>query len=86
MYCVNQIMESIQADQIAAIFRRIFRIGSAIDVETISKENFPKWDSFGHLSLVYATEAEFGIKFTVSEILQLTSYRDYYRLVKKKAP
>jgi acyl carrier protein len=35
--------------------------------------SFPDWDSVMHLNLILALEAEFGIRFSTTEIPQLTS-------------
>ena len=37
------------------------------------REISEKWDSIGHISLVLAIEAEFGVKFSAAEIAALDS-------------
>jgi acyl carrier protein len=41
--------------------------------EDASPKTLPRWDSLRHVSLVMALEDEFGITFSTSEIMSLSS-------------
>jgi len=38
-------------------------------------QTFPDWDSVMHLNLILALEAEFGVRFSTTEIPTLTSIK-----------
>ena len=59
--------------QLLQVFQSVF--GDAIttldDGDAI--DGLPGWDSAGHLNLIMAVEAEFGLQFDIEEMESLTS-------------
>ena len=55
------------------VFRDVFDDESLQISEEMTRENFPTWDSLGHIRLVAATEEAFGVSFSIEEIEGMTS-------------
>ncbi|MDR0560042.1 MAG: acyl carrier protein [Prevotellaceae bacterium] len=56
-------------EKIIAVFQRVFE---TVEIEeTVSQQNFPKWDSLNHLNLVVELEDEFDVSFEPEEIVEL---------------
>ena len=51
-----------------AIFQEVFDDDSLVPTADMVAADVDGWDSLGHIRLVVATEAEYGIKFSSSEI------------------
>jgi len=43
----------------------------------------PNWDSFNNLQIISSVEEEFGVHFTVDEIMNAVTYGDVKRLLEK---
>lgn len=52
--------------------------------ENSTPENTDGWDSLAHISLIVTIEDEFDVKFTMSEITQMTSFRKIYEMLGEK--
>ncbi len=59
--------------QLERIFQDVFDDDSLRISEDMTRENFPTWDSLGHIRLVSAMEETFGISFSIEEIEGMTS-------------
>jgi acyl carrier protein len=57
--------------RIVAIVARLFRIDAATLAPFTSPADIANWDSFGHLELIEALQAEFRVEFEVQEISQM---------------
>ena len=51
----------------------------------LSQSNSPAWDSVGHLNLILALEAEFGVFFEPEEIAALRTLADVRAALEKKS-
>ena len=58
--------------KIQNILRKI--LGEVPNVEDISRQNFPDWDSLASISILFELEEQFGIEFTDEQIEQMSSY------------
>jgi acyl carrier protein len=60
-----------------------------VPIESISDDDSPatlsQWDSLAHLNLVMALEQNFGVKFTLDEILGLRDVRTIQRALRQKS-
>jgi acyl carrier protein len=55
------------------VFSQVFNVdGSKLD-DTASPYSVHGWDSFGHLALLDAIQAAYGIQFEIEEIAELDS-------------
>ena len=55
------------------IFREVFDDASVSATEGLGRDQFPSWDSLGHIRLIGATEEAFGVTFTIEQIERMTS-------------
>ncbi len=47
-------------------------------------EQFPQWDSAAHIELVLSAEAEYGVKFTPEEMVEVLSVGALREALRKK--
>jgi acyl carrier protein len=50
-----------------------------------SQRNLKAWDSLAHIRLVSGIENEFDIQFSLAEIEQITSVRQFVQLVEERS-
>lgn len=55
------------------MFREAFENDKLTISDNTSPENTPAWDSLAHVKLMMACEEEFGVKFTIDEMVDSTS-------------
>ena len=59
-----------------------------VPVESIADDSspatLPQWDSLAHLNLVLALEQQFGIKFTLDEIVEMQDVTMIGRFIAQK--
>jgi acyl carrier protein len=60
-------------DRLKAVTAAVFGVDADALTDDASPKTIPEWDSVGHLELVLALEAEFGVQFAVDEIATLNS-------------
>ena len=66
--------------------KEIFKDVLKVDVdENSTPDNTDGWDSLAHIGLIVSIESEFDVKFTMSEIAQMTSFNKIYELLGEKA-
>ena len=51
--------------------------------ENVKYNEIPEWDSIGHMTLISNLESEFSISIDVDDILDFSSYKKGYELLKK---
>lgn len=59
--------------QLERIFQEVFDDDSLQVGDEMTRENFPAWDSLGHIRLVSAMEETFNVSFSIEEIEGMTS-------------
>jgi acyl carrier protein len=77
------------SDAILARVQDVFRAeldddNLAVTLDTRQK-NLKAWDSLAHIRLVSGIESEFDIQFSLAEIEQITSVRQFVDLIKDRA-
>lgn len=71
-------------ERLQEIFRDIFDDASiTIHAQTTAKD-IEDWDSLMQMQLILATETEFRIKFTTSEVMELKNVGDFVGCIEKK--
>ncbi|MDR3439932.1 acyl carrier protein [Telmatospirillum sp.] len=71
-------------EKLAETFRDIFDIPDLVLNPAMTAEDVPEWDSVNHITLIVATEQQFGIKFQTAEIEELKNVGELVHLVKEK--
>ncbi len=56
-------------DKLNEIFRDVFDDDSITVNDSTNSDDIEDWDSLEHINLVAAVEQEFGIKFTMAQVL-----------------
>ncbi len=59
--------------RIERVFQEVFDDESLRISDQMTRENFPTWDSLGHIRLVSAMEEAFNVSFSIEEIEGMTS-------------
>ena len=62
-----------QEQRFRSVLESIFGPAGLTMKDEDGPQTFPDWDSVMHLNLILALEAEFGVRFSTTEIPQLTS-------------
>jgi acyl carrier protein len=60
-------------DRLAAVFEDAFGLEKNRFSEAAVPEDVPNWDSIGHMNLVLQLEKEFGQRFEVDDIMEMSS-------------
>jgi acyl carrier protein len=76
--------ESEIESRLTLIFRDNFDDDALTLHADMTAGDVPEWDSFNHINLIVATEAEFGIKFQTAEIESLKNVGHFEELIAKK--
>ena len=70
--------------RLRGVFRRIFeKEGMEIKNETTAQD-VPGWDSLTHIDLIIQIEEEFGITFTVNDLIGLANVGEMLSLIERK--
>jgi acyl carrier protein len=78
------------SDAILARVQDVFR--AELDDESLvigqdtGQKNLKAWDSLAHIRLVSGIESEFDIQFSLAEIEQTTSVRQFVQLIRERSP
>lgn len=59
--------------QLERVFHEVFDDDSLRIGDDTAREEFPNWDSLGHIRLISALEESFGVSFSIEEIEGMTS-------------
>jgi acyl carrier protein len=65
------------------IFIDILEIDGPLNTDELTYNKYPGWNSLAHMSLVAAIETEFDCIFEVDDILEMSSFSEAVRIVKK---
>jgi acyl carrier protein len=65
--------ERIPVQNVRDVMAEVFDVDEADIPDDASPENFPKWTSLEHLTLLVALEARFGTSFSINEMGSMTS-------------
>ena len=77
------------ADAMLARVQDVFR--AELDDEDLviapdtSQRNLKAWDSLAHIRLISGIENEFDIQFSLAEIEQITSVRQFVQLIRERS-
>ena len=56
-------------ERLNTVFREVFDDDEIEVCETTTADDIEDWDSLEHINLVAAVEQEFGIKFTMAQVM-----------------
>lgn len=61
-------------ERVKKVISNVFGIESHAISEETSPDTLGKWDSLGHMNLVFALEEEFNVQFNDIQIIEMLSY------------
>jgi acyl carrier protein len=76
---MGKILEALQP-----LFRDILDQPNLKITRATNSSNVEGWDSLAHINLVTAIEQEYGIKFTIDELLELKNVGEMVDLMERK--
>lgn len=71
-------------NQVNRIFQIIFEKEDLVVTEDTCADDIPEWDSLQHINLLAMLEKEFGIKFSVDDIIEMENVGDIIRIIQKE--
>ena len=72
-------------DRLTEVFRTTFGDESLVLDPAMTADDVPGWDSVSHITLVYAIEDTFGMKFSSRDLEGLTCVGDLLDTVRRRA-
>jgi acyl carrier protein len=69
------------ADRVRPVFVKLFHVPAASVTPASSPDTVTGWDSFGHLELVDALEAAFGIKLAPQDVSEMSTFGDVEKVI-----
>jgi len=82
-------MESIMTreevfERLNKVFRDVFDDDDITVTETTTSADIDDWDSLEHINLVAAVEQEFGIKFTMGQVVTMKNVGEMVDIILQK--
>jgi len=71
------------SDDIRRIFAETFKVPTETVSADMSPETIDAWDSFGHMRLITAIEAQLSIRLTMEQILAIDSFATLCRTLEE---
>ena len=71
-------------EKINEVFRDVFEDDDITVNDKTTADDIEDWDSLEHINLVNAIEQEFGVKFTMGEIVSMKNVGEMADLIMKK--
>lgn len=69
--------------QILEIFCDVFSVPADVDTSELIYNDYPGWDSVGHMTLVAALEEKFDCMLEMDDILDMSSYAKICEIMKR---
>ncbi len=70
--------------KLTEIFRDVLDVDSLVLTPDLTAASVPEWDSFNHIHLVVAVEAQFKIKFQTAELESIRSVGHFVEVIQAK--
>lgn len=67
-----------------SVFQRVFEDDDLIIRDEMTAADVPQWDSLAHINLIVEIEEEFGLQFTVGDIVGLKNVGEMIQLIERK--
>jgi acyl carrier protein len=72
------------SDRLTEVFRITFGDETLVLDPAMTADDVAGWDSVSHITLIYAIEDEFGIKFSTRDLEGLTCVGDLIETVRRR--
>jgi len=70
-------------DKYVSVFRKSFSLDENFDVEALSYQDIPSWDSVGHMSMIADLEEAFDIMLETEDIIDFGSFKKGIEILRK---
>ena len=67
-----------------AVFQRVFDNDQIVISDEMTANDVNEWDSLAHINLIMEIEAEFNLKFTVDDIVDIKNVGEMIQLIERK--
>ncbi len=71
-------------ERLNKVFRDVFDDDDIIVTETTTSADIDDWDSLEHINLVAAVEQEFGMKFTMGQVVTMKNVGEMVDIILQK--
>lgn len=71
-------------ERLNEVFRDVFDDDDITVTETTTSADIDDWDSLEHINLVAAVEQEFGIKFTMGQVVTMKNVGEMVDIILQK--
>lgn len=71
-------------EKLTSIFHEVFDDETIVLTPETTAADIKSWDSVNHIRLIVSIEAEFGIKFTIDEIVDAANVGEFVALIEGK--
>lgn len=71
-------------ERLNKVFRDVFDDDDITVTETTTSADIDDWDSFEHINLVAAVEQEFGMKFTMGQVVTMKNVGEMVDIILQK--
>lgn len=72
-------------DRITTVFHEVFANDTLTLADGMTFADVPGWDSLAHVKLISALEAEFDTKFSVRDVMKMTTVGAIRQVVQARA-
>jgi len=72
-------------DRLELVFQEVFDDDEIKITDTTSADDIDEWDSLMHITLIVATEKEFGLKLNAAEVGSLSNVGEFLNILKERA-
>lgn len=62
--------------RLAEVFREVLDLPAGAPVETLGRASCPEWDSLRHVKLMLELQKRFGVRFSATDLLRLSTYAE----------
>lgn len=67
-----------------SVFRRVFDNDGITIFDAMTANDVEEWDSLAHINLIMEIEAQFNVKFTVDDIVDIKDVGEMIQLIENK--
>lgn len=70
-------------DRLTNVFRDVLNRPD-LEIGDLVRDDFSAWDSLAHVKLVISIEEEFGIQFTIDQVANTRSVKEFRELIARQ--
>lgn len=73
-------------EQLRKIMSCVLEIDNDEITDELSRNNSENWDSFNHLLLISEIEKRLGVKFSISDVAKIKTFKDLKEFIASRKP